>query len=263
MKERMTDSDVVAGRWLLGLLAAIAVAVGIYFWVQRGPEEPAQQTTAPVAGGGEETPAPVEHPVETPAEAPLPALDESDAEAVAGFAPLFPEGRFEQLFAGEDLIRRITVTVDNLPRQKVAMRLRPVRPMPDEFVASGAEMAPVLDESNFARYRSYVAVLEAVDGTRAAVVYRRLYPLFQEAYEELGHPSAYFNDRVIDVIDHLLEAPEVRGPIPLVRPNVLYEFADPGLEARSAGQKFLIRMGPENAVKVKAWLRAFRAELVS
>jgi hypothetical protein len=40
---------------------------------------------------------------------------------------------------------------------------------------------------------------------------------------------------------------------------VLYEFADPALESRSAGQKALIRMGPANARRIKAKLREIRA----
>ena len=91
--------------------------------------------------------------------------------------------------------------------------------------------------------------------------YTRHYPLFQEAYESLGHPPEYFNDRLIEVIDHLLAAPELRGPIALARPNVQYEFADPALEARSAGQKALIRMGSDNPKIVKDKLRELRAEL--
>ncbi len=91
----------------------------------------------------------------------------------------------------------------------------------------------------------------------------RLYPLFQQAYVELGHLDGYFNDRVIEVIDHLLAAPSPDGPIPLVRPNVMYQFADPALESRSAGQKFLIRIGPDNAARVKTQLRALRERLAS
>jgi Protein of unknown function (DUF3014) len=41
----------------------------------------------------------------------------------------------------------------------------------------------------------------------------------------------------------------------------MYEFADPALEARSAGQKIMIRMGSENAAKVKAKLREIRREV--
>jgi hypothetical protein len=41
----------------------------------------------------------------------------------------------------------------------------------------------------------------------------------------------------------------------------MYEFADPELEALSAGQKVLIRIGPENAALIKAKLRDLRREL--
>jgi hypothetical protein len=94
-------------------------------------------------------------------------------------------------------------------------------------------------------------------------VYVRFYPLFQQQYEELGYPGKYFNDRLVEVIDHLLAAPEVQGPIRVTQPKVLYEFADPKLEALSAGQKIMVRMGAENAVKVKAKLREIRSALVS
>ena len=64
------------------------------------------------------------------------------------------------------------------------------------------------------------------------------------------------------MIDDLLQAPEVPAPIPVVQPKVFWEYADPNLENRSAGQKLLIRMGPENARIIKAKLREFRAEIV-
>jgi hypothetical protein len=79
----------------------------------------------------------------------------------------------------------------------------------------------------------------------------------------LGYPDKYFNDRAIEVIDHLLATPEVEGPLNLVQPRVLYEFADPKLERLSAGQKILLRMGPDHRLKLKAKLREIRHALVS
>jgi hypothetical protein len=87
--------------------------------------------------------------------------------------------------------------------------------------------------------------------------------LFQQAYQELGYPKKQFNDRLVEVIDDLLEAPEAQPPIKLVRPKVMYEFDDPELEDLSAGQKLLVRMGPENAAVLKAKLREIRRELVA
>jgi flagellar biosynthesis/type III secretory pathway protein FliH len=95
------------------------------------------------------------------------------------------------------------------------------------------------------------------------MLYVRLYPLFQQAYEELGNLDGYFNDRVIEVIDDLLATPEIIGPIALTQPHVMFEFADAELESRSTGQKLLLRMGPENAARVKAKLREFRERIAT
>jgi hypothetical protein len=79
----------------------------------------------------------------------------------------------------------------------------------------------------------------------------------------LGYPNGYFNDRLVEVIDAMLATPETTGPIQLERPNVMYTFADPALEARPAGQKLLIRMGPQNAQAVKAKLTELRAVITA
>jgi len=91
----------------------------------------------------------------------------------------------------------------------------------------------------------------------------RFHPLLQQAYRELGYPQGNFNDRLVAVIDHLLATPAIEGPLRVVQPKVLYEFADPELEARSAGQKLLLRMGTANAARVKNWLREFRRQITA
>jgi len=90
-------------------------------------------------------------------------------------------------------------------------------------------------------------------------VYLRFYPLFQKAYQDLGYPTGYFNDRLVKVIDMLLATPQIAAPIDLVRPNVMYVYADPKVESLPAGQKLLIRMGTDNAAVVKAKLMELRA----
>jgi hypothetical protein len=94
---------------------------------------------------------------------------------------------------------------------------------------------------------------------RLTNVYFHFYPLFQDAYQSLGLPGHYFNDRLVEVIDSLLATPELSTPPDLVRPSVMYQFADPALEALPSGQKVLLRMGPENAAIVKAKLTELRA----
>jgi hypothetical protein len=103
--------------------------------------------------------------------------------------------------------------------------------------------------------------MESVQARALVSTYVQAYPLFQRAYEELGYGGKYFNDRLLEAIDDLLAAPEVGTPVRLLQPKVLYEFADPDLETRSAGQKIMIRMGAENALRAKARLRELRQEL--
>ena len=91
----------------------------------------------------------------------------------------------------------------------------------------------------------------------------RAYPLFQQAYRELGYPDGYFNDRLVVALEDMLAAPETGAPVKLVRPKVVYEFADPALETASAGQKIMIRMGADNARRVKAKLKEIRQSLAA
>jgi len=114
-----------------------------------------------------------------------------------------------------------------------------------------------------ARYAPYVQLAVRADAKQLVDVYVRFYPLFQEAYAELGIPGAYFNDRLVEVIDHLLATPDVDGPLRVVRPHVFYQYADPELEALSAGQKTLLRMGKANAAQIKDKLRALRGALTN
>jgi hypothetical protein len=167
-----------------------------------------------------------------------------------------------QFLVPQNIVRHIVATVDNLPRKKVAVDLRPVKPTPGQTAVTTQGASIMLSDANFDRYRPLVHAVQGADVKALAVVYKRLYPLFQQAYEDLGYPGKYFNDRLVEVIDDMLAAPEVPAPIALTQPGVMYQFADPELEARSSGQKLMIRMGPANARVIKTRLREFRDEIV-
>ena len=193
---------------------------------------------------------------------PLPPLPESDDAIKQALAiPLGKQASLGNIIISQDLARRIVAAVDNLPRQKAGIKLLPAKAPANSFVTSRTGQVLTLGPANYARYGPYVKLAQAVDVKQLVGLYVYFYPLFQQAYEELGYPKKYFNDRLIEVIDDLLAAPEVGGPVKLVRPKVMYEFADPELEALPAGQKVLIRMGRENAASIKVKLREFRREL--
>lgn len=261
-------------RALLILLALAAAGVAAFFYLRPGdPPPPPPASPAPPPTARLETPpvspfdAPAEppkHPVEAPpVREPLPALKESDPALLDALSKLVGTAALERFFNMEEVARRFVATVDNLPREAYASRLNPLKPVPGLFATTGRDGTLEIAPANAARYSAFVTFADSIDAKRAVDLYIHFYPLFQQAYVDLGFPKRYFNDRLVAVIDHLLEAPELAGPVKLTQPHVLYEYADPALQARSAGHKALMRVGPENAKRLKAKLREIRKELVA
>jgi hypothetical protein len=193
----------------------------------------------------------------------LPRLEKSDGalqDAMAGlFGPRWP-GR---LFHRHEFVRRFVVTVDNLPRAKLPSQALLIKPPTGYFLATQSNGRAEIDPRNARRYTIYAQFAELVDPKALVGAYVFFYPLLLQEYRLLGYPTGSFNDRVIEAIDDLLMTPDGNGPVALVQRRVLYEFADPELEALSAGEKIMLRMGAGNAAKVKAKLREIRDELES
>ena len=243
-------------------LLLFAAGTAFYLW-QRGqptpiPSAPRAQSPAPAAPA----PSAPRYPLEPAPPAPLPALKDSDPSILEALATLFGADPLRQFFVPEEIVRRIVVTIDNLPRGEFAAPLSPMVGPGGLPRVTGKEDTLALSPDNSARYIPYVRLAESVEASKAVAFYARFYPLFQQAYADLGFPNAYFNDRLVEVIDHLLDAPEARGPLRLVSPHVLYEYADRDLEASSSGRKLLLRMGPDNAARIKMKLRQIRGELM-
>jgi Protein of unknown function (DUF3014) len=244
------------------VVAAVVVLAGAgiayYFHTHHAP--PAGLAAAPPPPPAAPAEPAIEHPVPDAAasSAPLPALGDSDPAIRDALAAATGKDAMQYLVP-ESIVRHLVVTIDNLPRQKVSPGKRPTVAVPGTFMAEGDELHATIDPKNYTRYDPMVSVVRKLDMKRVADVYLRFYPLFQGAYQDLGYPTGYFNDRLVQVIDSLLATPKIDGPIELTRPNVLYTFADPTLEARPAGQKLLLRMGPDNAAAIKAKLGELRA----
>ncbi|MFN4120891.1 DUF3014 domain-containing protein [Acidovorax sp.] len=266
------------------LLVGVAAAAALWwFWLRtpqpppapppvaaNAPAEPAAQPAQPEASGPQ-------HPVEAlaPADAALPALADSDARVTALLAELVGRDKLAAFFVTDGFVRRVVATVDNLGRAQAPARMWPVQPTPQRFLVEVDGDAPTtIAAANTARYSAFIAFAEAVPLDAAVALYARLYPLFQQAYEELGYPQRYFNDRLVAVLDHLLLAPEPQLPLqvkrapvntelPDPRPWVRYEFVDPALQSLSSGQKVLVRMGLANEVRAKAVIRDLRKRVAT
>ena len=261
---------------LVWFLVVAALGAGAYFWWQRQSSQP--PVTLPMAEVKPPVVPPaapaIKHPIEAAPDstAALPPLDEADAQVKAALTDLLGAQAVLSFLQVDGFVRHAVATVDNLARPHAAPRLWPVKQTPGRFAVSGSGTERVVSTENARRYAPFVAFIENVDTGRAVALYVRLYPLFQQAYEQLGYPGRYFNDRLVAVIDHLLQTPdpagplkvqltEVRGELKSVRPWVRYQFSDPALEALSAGQKMLLRMGPVNARRLKAKLIDIRHQV--
>jgi DUF3014 family protein len=249
--------------WIGGGVVIVAAGILFFSWrSNRHPAAPVVMTTVPVPA----SPAPpaIQNPVPAAgtSDQSLPALDASDQPLHESLGAIIGRKAVDALFKPEQLIRHLVVTIDNLPRKRTAVELRPTKPLSGTLMANGDEQHSTLDPANYQRYAPVMQVVRNTDTKQLVGLYFHYYPLFQQSYQNLGYPDGYFNDRLVAVIDDLLATPDVNGDIQLVRPNVMYQFADPNLEDLSAGQKTLLRMGPENATLVKNKLRELRAQIV-
>ena len=286
MKPSPASQAAPASPWRTPLLisALIALIVGGYFGWQYTQRAPAPAETMPALAPAQPIAAPpplaqapaappaIEHPVEPPASdsVALPALGDSDALVSEGLSSLLSRQNLLSFLQPDGFVRRMVATVDNLPRSHAPANRWPVIPTPQRFLTQpGSDGRETIAANNSQRYQPLVKMIEAVDTAQAVALYRRLYPLFQQAYQELGFPDRYFNDRLVQVLDHLIATPlpaqplavklvEVKGTVPSLRPWVRYEYADPTLEAMSAGQKMLMRTGPDNQARLQIKLKEIR-----
>jgi hypothetical protein len=273
--EDPTSQNASTVRIAVGLVLALVLAGGGAWWYLHRPPKAqvpaAAEATAPTAAAAPANPAEppaVQHPLEeAPAAAePLPPVGESDGVLADALKALIGAPAVQTWLVPDELARRFVATVDNLPRNVPLEKRRPLRtppeaPLVDRVVLDAADGTEriTLSARNAQRYDTAIALFGMADARAMAGSYRRFYPLLQQAYQDLGYPDRYFNDRVVEAIDDMLRAPEPAGPVILVQPKVLYQYEDAELEKLSSGQKLLLRMGPAHAREVKAKLRELRA----
>lgn len=272
------EEDRKAGRIAIGLVLALVVGGGAWWYWQRSqaaagpPPVAVEDEVATVGELPDAAPSPIQNPIEPVAPSAAPEVAppaDPDTAALQALDEVFGATLADWLVT-DQIARRLVATVDNLPRSTSIEKIRPLRPPGSPFEvqrevidAVGGVERITLSSANHARYNALVELLARSDAAVAAAAYRRIYPQLQAAYEDLGYPGRYFNDRLVSVIDHLLATPEPQGPLLLEQPKVLYVFADPDLEARSPGQKLLLRMGVDHTRTVKKKLREFRAHIAT
>ncbi|GAA5524249.1 hypothetical protein Maes01_00803 [Microbulbifer aestuariivivens] len=259
--------------WILGLIIVAAIAAGAYFFLRGSPApapapppaaepqpepapevtlepEPEPQTAAPA-------PAPAPEP-----QRPLPPLNQSDAAARADLLSLAPDGALGRWIVPDEVVRKWVAAVTAAAGGEMMAKNRPYNSPPEELIIKEAGATGMqLSEENYQRYDAPVRLFAMADTDTAIQLYRFWYPRLSQAFGELGMGDKTFQQVFLKAIDVALAAPQAEQPIQLVRPSVYYKFADPQLEKLPGVHKLMIRIGPENAARVKEKLRALKAAL--
>lgn len=215
---------------------------------QAAPAAPAAPEPPP--DGAAEESAPPEPPVR------LPELNASDGFVLERLRALENGMAMARQLTDGQFVRRFVVLAENLSRgelpQTEPLYRTPGREMPARGVDDGLF---VMDGRAHARFDRFVDAFAALDADAAVGLYRTLSPLFRRAYAELGHRGADFDQTLRAAIRRVLRAEPPAGPHQLVKPSVMYLYADAGVENLDQAHKQLIRLGPDNARRVKAKLR--------
>jgi len=193
---------------------------------------------------------------------PLPSLNDSDSAVLSELARVELGARLLRLLAPDDIIRKFVVFTYNVAQGELPQVAYPLRGangelVVDEIDANLYEMGP----GTYRRFDGMVDTLVGLEPGQAMTVYRALRPLFQEAYAELGLGSENFDEVLVQAIDQIMMADTATGPFQLIKPSVMYLYADGRIEDMSPVEKQLLRLGPENTEKLKGRLPAYRERL--
>ncbi len=256
---------------IAGIVGAIAIIAVVQFWPQIWPQAEETPAAPPSeAPAAEREPADTEMPPTrppadrmedivdsqppAPAPEPLPALADSDDWLRAEIA----EWALPQILVERDaLISRFVVVLanaadGNVPRRQLTF-LTPAEAM---TVTRIDEERYLLDPVSFTRYDGYLDALEAIPPADLAGFLRRIEPLLATALGQLGERRSVqvLLQAALARLDNL---PALPAQIELVRPEVMYLYADPALEVRSDLDKQLLRLGPRNLSRLRSYLIDF------
>ncbi|MGQ9470108.1 MAG: DUF3014 domain-containing protein [Candidatus Aminicenantales bacterium] len=243
------------GRNALVILLVLAFVVGGYFLLTK-KKVPVEEPAAKV----EEKPVGVEEEAKPEVVAPV-SMELSDDYIRTVTKEISTHPRLATWLRTKNIVRKFAAAVDNIangqsPRRQVDF-FAPRGP----FQATKRGERFVINPASYRRYDPVVDVFISLDTKGCVSLFRSLKPLFQEAYRELGYPTADFEDTLVRAILELLRTPIVENEIFVERTVVNYIMVDPVLEELSEAQKHLLRMGPDNVAAIQMKLREIALNL--
>ena len=162
------------------------------------------------------------------------------------------------------LIRKYVLIANDFSQglwlEKHMLFLKPDQP----FTVEEADSGMFISHKSYQRYDGLAAAINAMDVKSSLAIYKNFRPLLLQVFAEFSYPPEHqLEDILVKAAAEILAAPTIEEPIALVRPSVLYKFADKKLETLSPVSKQMIRMGPENTRIIQNKVRLLVEELAN
>lgn len=254
--------------WLLAVAILVIGGVGYWWWTGRGPSGASAPDPRQASSAASERPEAVAPESDSPLEvapavtAELPELTDSDSFVRSLVQTVSAHPQLVEWLASDELVRRFTLVISNAAYDEApAVHVPFLRPRGSFLVVGQGDTARI-DPRSYARYDLLAQVVGSLDAAGSVEAYRRLRPLVEEVYAELGYPDSFSTalDRALAQVESV---PSIPAEVDVRAKVMSYEFADPDLEQLSDFQKQLLRMGPDNLRIVKAKVREIRSRLAS
>ena len=233
---------------LIGFLILGLVGGGTYWWIARLAPPPTFAADAGIAA-----------PIASDAGLP-PVLPMADGDAL--LRRLATEGGASpQLLSWlgiDGILRRLAATIWMLARGDNPRSVLGFIELSGTFQVREEGNRVFVSQGSYARYDALSQALTSIDGARIGEYYRQLRPYFDSAFLEISSERR-FDEILSEAISRVLVLPLLEGPIEVQEHGALFRYADPTLESRPAGEKQLLRFGPENLARLQGQLRRFVA----
>ena len=272
-KHSRAQSGAFTALHLVLIASLIVMAALAAYFLGFGPAQDAEELAEPATRA--DTPAPLLEPslaaepqvpateetlLESPEPLPsepmspaLPTLDESDnvvRDALAAI-PLGTPG--QQYLLSSNIVERTSSAIYLMAQGDVPYKMIPIARPTTPFPISDNGLWVSADPLGFARYDSLSNWLRQIDVTAIFEALEWLMPLFREAWSFYGETPDAFDGAIINTLDSIIATPEVDlTEARLIRKEAVWVYEDPAIEALSPLQKQILRMGPDNALVVKA-----------
>ena len=192
----------------------------------------------------------------------LPNLTDSDPFVFETLQTLQNGVALVDALAEDQIVRKFVVFVENISRGEFPQTGLPYKGLGQEMpVGEIDDNLFVMDQVAHSRFDQVVETFVETETDAAVIIYRMLSPLFQQAYAEIGFRNVSFDETLRSAINNVLRTTNMEGPYQLVKPSVMYLYADSSIENLAEVHKQLLRIGPDNTSALKAKLREFLTRL--